>query len=218
MIIGSDFDGVIADETQAKINFIKERHNISIKPSETHRTALEKKLSAEILEDIKANFNSSKHTLDFVPFPGVAEVFRKLVSEGDKIIIVTGRGLEGLKWAREFMKIHKIPFHHMWSAKKFFLNVNRECERALRGWNIHFKSKGRLAEAVKLAVFVDDSERFLEELYPLRDKIKLFLFDQPYNRKFSMEGVERVYGWPEIYEKIQELKMILTGCKNGKTA
>ena len=92
MIVGSDFDGVIADETQAKINFIKERHNISIKPSETHRTALEKKLSAEILEDIKANFNSSKHTLDFVPFPGVAEVFRKLVSEKFKMLI-SGRVL-----------------------------------------------------------------------------------------------------------------------------
>ena len=41
---------------------------------------------------------------------------------------------------------------------------------------------------------------------PIADVIKLFLLDKPYNRDFGAEGVERVYSWPEVYEKIQKLK------------
>ncbi len=212
MIVGSDFDGVIADDTEARISYIKEKYGITVSPDEIHGTKLERKVG-DVKKEIEIQVNCSERTLQFTPMPGVAEVFRKLVAEGDKIIIITGRTKAGIEWARLFMDQHRIPYHHIWSAKEFLLKPKREQERILAGIDVSLKGKGRLAGAIKPAVFVEDSDDHLVRLLPLKDTTKLFLLDRPYNRDFRAEGVERIYSWPEIYEKIQELKGGLVGAR-----
>jgi len=182
MIIGSDFDGVIADDTQARISFIKEKYKIVVKPEEIHGSALENKLGKQAKKEIETEVNCSEKTMMFQPMLDVASVFRKLINEGDKIIIITGRTKTGISWAKKFMETNKIPFHHIWSSKEFFFNPKRELQRMLSGQNISLKGKGRLAEKIKPAVFVEDSDKHLTHLIPLKENIKLLLFDQPYNR------------------------------------
>lgn len=109
------------------------------------------------------------------------------------------------------MKQHNIPYHHIWSAKEFLLRPERALQRMLAGQPTELKGKGRLAERILPAVFVEDSDKHLAKLAPIKDKVQLFLLNHPYNKGFSIPGVERVYSWPEIYEKIQALKGSLIG-------
>ena len=211
MIIGSDFDGVIADDTDARIAFIKEKYGVVVGPDEIHGTALEKKIGEAAKKEIEIEVNCSERTMQFTPMPGVAEVFRKLIQEGDRIIIITYRTNVGVGWAKAFLEQHGIPYHHIWSAKEFKVNIEREWSRFVAEKNIGLKDKGRLASVVKPAVFVEDSNKHILDMLPLKDDIKLLLFDQPHNRDFHLEGVERVYSWAEVYEKIQELKGALIG-------
>ena len=211
MIIGSDFDGVIADDTYARIAYIKEKYGIIVGPDEIHGTALEKKIGEAAKKEIEIKVNCSERTMQFTPMPGVAEVFRRLIQEGDRIVIITYRTNVGVGWAKVFLEQHGIPYHHIWSAKEFRAEAARETQRLLEGKTIGLKKKGRLAEAVKPAVFVEDSNKHILDMLPLKDEIRLLLFDHPHNRDFHVEGVERVYSWAEVYEKIQELKGALIG-------
>lgn len=213
MIIGSDFDGVIADDTQARIDYVKEKYGVTLDSAELHGSALEKKIGKRAKEEIEIEVNCSERTLQFTPVPGVAEVFRQLIKEGDRIVIITYRTKTGIAWARLFLEQHNIPYHHIWSAKEFKVNADRETKRMASGINMSLVKKGRLAGVVKPAVFIEDSNKHIIDMAPLKDYVKLFLFDRPHNKDFYMEGVERVYSWPEIYEKIQELKGSLVGTK-----
>jgi len=208
MIIGSDFDGVIADDTEARISYIKEKYRVDVEPEEIHGSALEKKVGRRAKKDIEIGVNCSEKTMLFQPMPGVSSVFKELISEGDRIIIITGRTKAGISWARKFMETNKIPFHHIWSSKEFFLNPERELQRMISGYDTGLKGKGRIAESVRPAVFVEDSDNHLASLFPIKDKVKLWLFDHPYNRHIFLEGVERVFCWNEIYKKIQALKAL----------
>lgn len=209
MIIGSDFDGVIADDTEARISYVKEKYGVILAPQEIHGTELERKVAKGVKKEIEIEVNCSERTMQFAPMPGVAEVFRMLAAEGDKIIIITGRTKAGAEWARLWMEQHKIPYHHIFSATEFLVKKKRDQERMLEGIDVSLKKKGRLASIVKPAIFIEDSDSHLVNLLPLKDVVKLLILDRQYNRHFSAEGVERVYSWPEIYEKIQKLKSSL---------
>jgi len=213
VIIGSDFDGVIADDTEARISYIKEKYGVTVGPAELHGSALEKKIGKHAKEEIEVEVNCSERTLQFTPVPGVAEVFRQLIKEGDKIVVITYRTKTGIEWARLFMEQHNIPYHHVWSAREFKVEAESEARRMAKGINVSLIKKGKLASVVRPAVFIEDSNKHIIDMAPLKDQIKLLLFDRPHNKDFYMEGVERVYSWPEIYEKIQELKGSLVGVK-----
>lgn len=204
MIIGSDFDGVIADDTEERINYIREKYGKVLPPEQIHGTALEAEIK-EGKEDVERQVNNTERTLKFKPMSGVAEVFQKLIAEGDQIVIITGRWKEGVPWARKFLELHGIPYHHIWSTK---LNIDSEREGIRKAFALDpaLKGKGRLAKAGKLGVFVEDSDAHLKDLAPLKDQVQLFVFDHPYNHNLRISGVERVYNWYEIYEKIQQLK------------
>ncbi len=207
MIIGSDFDGVIADDTQMRLKHIREKYGIQATPEQIHGKQLETLVGKQAKSEIETNVNCSDLTLQFPPLPGVAEVFQNLAAQGDKIIIITGRTKEGIKWAKLFMEQHRIPYHHIWSAKDFFVHPERELKRLAEGADPTLKGKGRIANIAKPAVFVEDSDDHIIRLLPLKDTIELYLLDHPYNRHFSANGVERVFNWKQIYEKIQNLKL-----------
>lgn len=209
MIIGSDFDGVIADDTQARIDYIKEKYKIDVTPAQIHGSALER-IGRDVKKDVEISVNCSERTMQFTPIPGVKEVFSKLVKEGSKIIIITGRTKEGIKWAKKFMETHKIPFHHIVSAKEFFVNPKRELQRIEDGFIPDLKGKGKWAHHLEPAVFVEDSDKHVMHLLPLQDKIKIFFYDHPYNKNFSAPGVKRVYSWFEVYDEIESLKVVFS--------
>jgi len=206
MIIGSDFDGVIADDTQARISYIKEKYGVIVTPQEVHGTPLEKKVGKEARKDIEKNLNCTEQTLSFAPTPGVAETFRKFIADGDKILIITYRSKEGVSWARAFLDKYKIPYHHILSAKEFTESDKGKQRRILRNLEPSLIEKGKVASALKPAIFVEDSDRHLATLYPLKDEIKLLLFDHPFNKNVNMKDVQRIHSWPEIYELVQDLK------------
>ncbi|RLE48054.1 hypothetical protein DRJ25_00790 [Candidatus Woesearchaeota archaeon] len=206
MIIGSDFDGVIADDILERISFVRENFGVELRPDEVHGSKLEAKLGKAAKERIEREVNCSERTLNFVPTPFVREVFKKFVREGDKIVIITGRTKQGVFWARKFLEINGIPFHHIWSSKEFFFSKERDFVRSESGRDVLLKGKGRLADSIRPRVFVEDSDAHLLHLSQVKDFVRLFLFDRPYNKHFSMEGVKRVKSWKEIYDEVELIK------------
>lgn len=201
MIIGSDFDGVIADDTFARISYVKKRYGVDIKADEIHGSKLAAKVGEAAKRDIELEVNCSEITMTFRPMPHVAEVFKRFIEDGDRIIIITGRTREGIKWARRFMKVHGIPHHHIWSSKEFYIHPERELRRMQ-----DLKGKGRLAHSVRPAVFVEDSDKHLEHLLPLKDQVRLFLYNHPYNSHVSLPGVKRIFGWQEVYDHVNGVR------------
>ena len=206
MIIGTDFDGVIANDIVTRINFIKQKFGVVIGPDKLHGGELERAVGKDAKKQIEHEVNCSEKTLEFSPMPGVSAIFKRFVSDGDKIVIITGRTKQGVEWAKAFMSEHQIPYHHIWSAEEFLLRSEREQFRMLEGVDISLKKKAKFASVIKPAVFVEDSDAHLLNLLPLKDQITLYLFDQPYNKHFNVSGVQRVFSWEEVYARVQDMK------------
>ena len=209
MIIGSDFDGVIAEDIGVRIAYVKENFGIDVIPEEIYGKLLENKIGVEAKQKLEFNLYCTERTLEFQPMPGVAEVFRNLMASGHKIVIITYRDAAGVKWAKTFLENHNIPYHHIWSSRELKINAEREYQRWLGGLDIDIKGKGRIASIVKPVVFIDDAEKHLLEMEWLKDELIRFLFDRPYNRDVSIPGVARVFSWDDIYDKIRELDAVL---------
>lgn len=127
-----------------------------------------------------------------------AEVIQKLREEGHEIFIVTGRnnddlrtdGMpEGMSWedvtidwlARNGIEYDQIEFHRGRPAPH---------------------DKGTYCAEQGVEVMIEDLPEYLETL---AGKTRLFVYDQPYNRKVDLPNMQRVYSWYDIYSKIKEM-------------
>lgn len=106
-------------------------------------------------------------------------VINKLHTEGNKIIIITARGLKNAdEISEKWLKEHNIKFD------KLITNAKDKAKKCIEN---------------NIDVFIDDHARFLEGL--LGTKTKALLFDSPYNKQETKH--KRVYTWDEVYEEIK---------------
>jgi uncharacterized HAD superfamily protein len=192
--IGVDFDGVIADNTRELQRFYLDRFGIQMSVE-----ALSKENQIKILGglgkycEVHRMLNIGISTLRNDVVPNCKQVLNRLISEGHKIIILTGR--EELAWerAKEFMKANKIPYHHM-----LFNNMDRDFRKKTG----ERKTKALISRELKMGIFIDDVITHLDLMSCMG--IKLFLFTTAQNKsiKISKPDIQRVFDWKDIYERI----------------
>ena len=186
MIIGLDFDGVIAKSNKLKREIARRRHGIDIRATYFSRAYVVRQqglLTDEqydaILNDVYTNPEHIKK-IEFID--GALEHIKNLIEE--EIRIVTSRRAE-----------------------------NDIAGRILeqQGLNLGIRYVGPGATKIEACkgcfVFVDDD---LEKLIPLREVVPhRFLLTHEYNLSDKPRdfGVERANGWLHLYREIREIKV-----------
>ncbi len=117
------------------------------------------------------------------------ENIEKLKESGDNIYLITAR----------------------WLSDKF--NVEKETKDWLEKYNIKYdklilnaSNKVLVAKENNIDIFIDDSIKNCTEMSKVG--IKTYIMDSIINKDFTSENIERVYSWPHLYQKIENLKKI----------
>ena len=188
MRIGIDFDGVIIDTSQIKIWYCKDKFGITVPEALICGGGAKSLLTPEQYNELK-DFDFGKGTLLGEVVPSARDVIVNLISEGHRIVIVTARHGAGAKTAVQFLKTHKIPYHHLiyLGDKKTYKGQKQEMTKRIA------------LEATKLGALIDDQYDNLDVCSG--SGAKLYLLDQPWNRttKIRHADIQRVNGWNELY-------------------
>ncbi len=198
MLIGVDFDNVIADGTIQKIIFAKEVYGVDLKPQETSKnTCLAKfdriryvaqdgaSLSGEALyKYMMVQLCQTDRMLNYQVVPYCKEALSALIADGHRICVVTSRkqGPES-GYARKFVRMHNIPCHN------FFRTGSEDKLGFLGRW--------------KFEVLIDDT---YTKLVPLSGTgiIPLF-FTTPQNVHIKVDrpDIIRVKNWKDTLNVIE---------------
>ncbi|MBR9700702.1 hypothetical protein GOV11_02450 [Candidatus Woesearchaeota archaeon] len=185
MKIGLDFDGVLANAVEMKVQATYDLFGIYIPPAKMKKKFIlgEKLLTNKQYEDMRCHmYGSPEYHSTMRPVDGMAEYINKLWI-GNTFRIITSRNAEWGHLAQEWLwnqGVKDIPLY----------TVNRA-------------PKTERAEG--LDVFIDDDIKKLKEL---KDTVKhRFHFIWPHNEhEINKKVAEPVKSWEEIYGKILEIK------------
>lgn len=116
----------------------------------------------------------------------VLENINKLYSNNDEIYFITARsninGTDVEDITKSWLEKYKIPFNGL------YLN----------------KEKLKVCQELGIDIFVDDS---LENCKSVQSgNIKSYLMDHIGNKNIDIGNIERVYGWNDLYKKIETYK------------
>lgn len=182
--IGLDFDGVIANCVQLKIEIARTMFGVSIPPEDFKKEIVTGKglLTLDQYRSVQHEVYGNPDTaLRAEVVPGAKEHILNLQADHD-IHIVTSRTGHFADIAREWLCHHEIDLP--------ITEVPYE----------NTKQEG----ASGSAVFVDDDINKLREL--IGHVPHLFLFDWPYNRSdVPRDGIERVLGWDNLAAAISRV-------------
>lgn len=188
MNIGVDIDNVIADFNGALlreyIKYDKSLRNNGIINKEAYITCGMFDFSKEE-NDIfyKENIERIVRSLELVD--GAKEYIDKLIEDGNKIYIITGRENGEYREPQE-MTIKWLKEKNIIYDKLIFTNVH----------DTHAKT----VECIKnnIDIMIDDSSRILNDV--VENKIKVLLMDTDFNK--DEKRLKRVKSWSEIYDII----------------
>ena len=171
-----DIDNVVAQAEQEVQRIFHELTGKSW-PVETYASAggLDtSNLDPALIEQIFNYFHErSIPTLPLVP--GARRVLQQL-QEDYRIVLITARRPTARPQTLAWLEEHGVPFDELH----------------------HAKDKTDVAEGIVLAV--DDHPDHVTDY--LKQGIRVFLMDQPWNRTFSAPGTTRVSGWDELRQKL----------------
>ncbi|MBI4016518.1 MAG: hypothetical protein HY363_02385 [Candidatus Aenigmarchaeota archaeon] len=196
MRIGVDFDGVIVDTSKAKQKFCKDEFGVDIPLNLITGGGAKQFLTLEQYRRLK-DYDFGKGTLFGELIPQVRETLGKLIYEGHKIIIVTGRHETGASYARKFLSAHKVPFHHLVYIQEMLSKEELEAMGRKK------YEKVNVVRVLKLDVLIDDQYPNLNQ--SSGSGAMLLLLDQVWNRnvKIDKKDILRVEGWPQVYKLVQ---------------
>ena len=160
----------------------KEKINFKINPSQWHwdkafgwddQTA--KKFLDENIENIYLKVGIKENA---------AEVINRLHTEGNRIIIITARGLE-------YGENNIYQISEKWLKEK---NIN--FDKLI----VNARDKARTCVENEIDIFIDDNADFCKGVS--QNGTKVFMFNSPYNQNET--EYKRVYSWNEIYKEIKK--------------
>jgi uncharacterized HAD superfamily protein len=173
MRLGIDFDGTIADTTDAKIRYALERFGETVTATETYSEEGMRRLGEERFREMVEASHGTEWTLTMQPMPGAVEALHDLGTEHE-LFVVTARNDDEIGWAREWLEPHGLPFIDV-------VHTSRE-------------SKAIACDALAIDLMLDDSPYVLRQLEESR--LQLALIDAEYNRAGELpERTHRVEGW-----------------------
>lgn len=122
-----------------------------------------------------------------------AEVLARLKMEGNEVWIVTGRsnsdtlvdGMRGCSWeeiTRDWLGRNGIFYERI---------------------EFGVKNKAEFCVENNIDVMVEDHPRFLGDF---DGRVRLLVYDAPYNREYRCRNSRRVHSWWEVYREIKEVK------------
>ena len=188
MRIAIDFDGTIANTYLLQQRFCKERFGIHL-PLEASVGTLRKSflITEERIKEAK-EYVHGEATLSAPLMSGAREAIQKLIAAGHTVIILTGRVQAGMKYAKEYLAQHRIPYHH-------FLFVSDDEPRRLKNGEI--LSKEAVLHHLHFDVMIDDQLKELAKLTAAG--VTIIILDQPWNRTEDIPpGVIRMNDWKVI--------------------
>ncbi|MBI2042594.1 MAG: hypothetical protein HYT21_02535 [Candidatus Nealsonbacteria bacterium] len=185
MKIGLDFDGVIADCGQLKANGAKKFYGVSIPPEKFRKKIVLEAgyLTTEQYDTLqKLIYDTEGGALLLKPVRGLFRYLTRLMANGHTVVVITSRGDDGTKIAREWVADQKLSLE--------IISVG------------YGNSKGEAANG--LDVFVDDDLEKLKQLVGIVPH--RFLFSWGYNNHENAGNIAtRVGSWKELYCAIQAL-------------
>jgi len=127
-------------------------------------------------------------------------VLERLVSAGHELFFITARA-ERRRYVTETWLRQKGVLDH---AKAVHLKptgeFNPEYPRGRYDASGSAEYKARLAKELGLEAFCEDDVVIADRL--AREGVRVFIFDQPWNREVSGERITRVSGWSDLAERL----------------
>lgn len=199
MIIGLDIDDTITDTLSVMMAYA-EKFTIQ----DLGREIEIKEITSDMLDPFYVqrmhNWNHEEELNFFkkyfkdmieqtIPFFFAKEIISKLRAEGHKIILITARWDEVTE--EGLLDVTDV-------TKKWLERNGIEYDKLI----VNAGTKGEVAEAEKVDVFVDDS---LKNCISVASKgIKTFIMDNRCNTNSNAEGITRVFSWPHLEHEIRK--------------
>ena len=196
MNIGIDIDGVLQNvgdfifDYGSKYCFNK-NINFNINDSEYNEKdifGISSKETEEFWKTYLVQYVTSYQPRDFA-----VEVIKKLKENNNNIYIITARNEYGLpddeegnmqKLTKEWIKKNKIYYDELIFTSE---------------------DKRKVCKENKIDIMIEDSPTNVKELSEI---IKVFCYDNPYNRGIEGKNITRVYSWYDILNKIVNINKI----------
>lgn len=185
MNIGIDMDEVLAEFLDSVIEF----HNYEFKTNYTKQDFFSYNYwevwggtYEEMLNKMEL-FYRSDYYKNIRPVNGSKEALIKLKSNGHKLFVITSRQI---KFERETVSWLNKYFPEVFTSILF---------------GNHFSTSGKpipkslLCKKVGVDLMIDDSLEYIKDCSD--SGIISILFDKPWNRSHSMDGVKRIYSWQD---------------------
>ena len=180
--LGIDFDGVITDPTQMKIDWIKENCGIVLKPEQTVQPVAAPIIGKEAYKALIAETYAGDLSMRNRIRPEAVSGLNYLLAQGHKVFIITSRTEKEFAMAHRLIERDKVPytaFHNTNDQPK--VDICRQC---------------------KVDLFLDDSKSKLEPLQEIPGITLVFFncFQEKKDHRF-----EEVVDWDEFIAMVDSL-------------
>ena len=178
-----DFDGVLVNYFGRFLRYYNERTGSDFKYEDIFSHDLEEVFGIPRKEVIMHMdvFNFSQQYYEIQPVEGAVDLLKRVSGNGNRVYLVTARPYELMD-----RTVHLIERH--------FGNVFN---------GIHYTNycpKDSMCSQLQADIFIDDHPMNIEQC--ISNGRKVFMFDQPWNRKCEIPGAVRVKSHGELREKL----------------
>ena len=201
MRIGIDLDDVVAECAVPYLRKFAEEFGVELPPDAGWQTltAIEE-VSADEKDRFRIETYDGPFFRDLEMYQECPAVLEQLVEAGHELYFITARAERRRVVTETWLRDKGILEH----AKAVHLRPQGDFDpsrpRGRYDADSSSRYKVRLAQELGLDAFCEDDRTIALALNDAR--IRVFLFDHPWNRDVSGECVERVSGWTELAQKL----------------
>jgi hypothetical protein len=183
--IGIDFDGVIADHTQAKLKMAKEA-GFNIQEQDTHSLKFKNIVGEDIYSKIaKFIYETPEYSPSLMS--NVDVVLKKLKQNNHSLFLISQRTNFSSTLAIKWLQVNLSGIFE--KDKMFFVE--------------DVADKQNICEKTGIDVFLDDRIKVLNSIKEARK----FLFDQYKLFQNEDEKIQPVFSWDNFWEKINSIQL-----------
>jgi uncharacterized protein len=192
MKLGIDFDETVADSIMAIIKLHNDQYGTNYKKEEVTQYHVHE-VWGGTQEGWMAKldeFFSAKNVEHLDPIAGSIPAIDALKKAGHELYIVTARSDSDIEATELWLKLH---------FPETFKGIHYGQARS--DDPVKKRTKSEMCKELGIELMIDDHMSVAKDCSAAG--LKVFLFDQPWNQGELPSGVERVYSWDEIVEKLQ---------------
>jgi uncharacterized HAD superfamily protein len=180
MIIGIDFDGVIADTPILKIAYVNEHFNKNINIKDSSKEKLSKIIGIKNYKDMITNTYISADMLKVPPVKDSLECIKRL-SKKNKILIVTSRNDKEVIVAKRWLKKHKVNYN-------LLINTSE-------------KNKSDVCKRYNIDVLIEDEPKKLDEI--TLPNMRKILLKRAYNNIDTNSDIIICKDWNHVVKVLE---------------